>query len=239
MKEDDNVIDFLMGQPNVMPRLNDRVLSTSAKFIDLTGVVASGIKDLTTLSSHQLIAAFADSISYLTSTTKAALSPLTVWMVTDVTQEAGRELVKNALEYLGNSRLTRLTLLHNPSESSLSESALHYIETIDAALTSNDIKLLGKLLKKENAEALISGAKSGSDFSVEPTQKSSFGLKLHQLLAGRVLEFQPGQRGLIANGRVIGKTYHLASFVSYKFAIIYHIVQQVHLMKKKNLLQMT
>ena len=117
MKEDDNVIDFLMGQPNVMPRLNDRVLSTSAKYLDLTGVVASGIKDLTTLSSHQLTAAFADSISYLSSTTKATLSPLTVWMVTDVTSEAGRELVKNALEYLQNSRLVRFAVLHNPSHS--------------------------------------------------------------------------------------------------------------------------
>jgi hypothetical protein len=86
----------------------------------------------------------------------------------------------------------------------LPESANHYIDTIDAVLSSNDIKLLDKLLKTGNAEAIISGAKTGTDFGVEPAQKSSFGLKLHQLLAGRVLEFQPGQRGLIANGRVIG-----------------------------------
>ena len=203
MKEDDNVIDFLMGQPNVMPRLNDRVLSTSAKYLDLTGVVASGIKDLTTLSSHQLTAAFADSISYLSSTTKATLSPLTVWMVTDVTSEAGRELVKNALEYLQNSRLVRFAVLHNPSHS-LTNSELDYVDTIDAAMASNDMKLLGKLLRKENADALIAGTKTGSDFGVQPTQKSSFGIKLHQLLAGRALEFQPGQRGLIANGRIIG-----------------------------------
>ena len=54
MKEDDNVIDYLMGQPNVMPRLNDRVLSTSTKYLDTTGVVDSGIKELTSLSFHQL-----------------------------------------------------------------------------------------------------------------------------------------------------------------------------------------
>lgn len=204
LKEEDNVIDFLMGQPNVMPRLNDRVLSTSAKYLDMTGVVESGINDLTSLSSHQLIAAFADSITYVSSNTKA-LTPITLWLVTDVTQPAGRQLVQNALEYVENSRLIRLSLLHNPQ--SLSDSPSHYIEAIDAALSSNDIKLLSKLLKTENAEAIVLGTKTASDFGVEPTQKSSFGLKLHHLLAGRVLEFQPGQRGLIVNGRVIGNTF--------------------------------
>lgn len=203
MKEDDNVIDFLMGQPNVMPRLNDRVLSTSTKYLDMTGVVESGIKDLTSLSSHQLIAAFTDSIAYVSSNTKA-LTPVTLWLVTDVTQLAGRELVQHALEYVQNSRLIRLSLVHNPQ--TLTDSSSHYIDTINAALTSNDIKLLNKLLKTENAEAFTIGSKTASDFGVEPTQKSSFGLKLHQLLAGRVLEFQPGQRGLIVNGRVIGNS---------------------------------
>ena len=180
MKEDDNVIDYLMGQPNVMPRLNDRVLSTSTKYLDTTGVVDSGIKELTSLSFHQLIAAFADSISYVSSNTRA-LTPITLWMVADLTQHSGRELVQNSLEYVRNSRLIRLSLLHNP-QSSLTESANQYLDIIDAVLSSNDIKLLDKLLKNENAEALISGFKTGSDFGVEPAQKSSFGLQLHQLL---------------------------------------------------------
>ena len=41
MKEDDNVMDFLMSQPNVMPRLNDRVLNTAGvKYVDMTGSVS-------------------------------------------------------------------------------------------------------------------------------------------------------------------------------------------------------
>lgn len=212
MKESDNVIDFLMGQPNVMPRLNDRVLTTSAKYVDLTGTVESGIKDVSSLSSHQLVAALADSISYVSSTTKS-LTPITIWVVADVTQQAGQELVLNALEYVRNSRLIRLGLLHNPESST--DSASHYIDAIDAAFSSNDVKLLAKLLKTENAQALISGQKTGSDFGVEPAQKSSFGLKLHQLLAGRVLEFQPGQRGLVANGRVIGNNLIVNEFFSF------------------------
>ena len=202
MKESDNVVDFLMGQPNVMPRLNDRVLSTNAKYLDMTGIVESGVKDLSALSSQKLTAAFTDSISYV-STSNKALTPITAWIVADVTQAVGRELVLNALEYIRNSRLFRLSILHNPQ--TLSESSSNYIDAIDAAVSSNDVKLLSKLLKNENAASLISGAKTASDFNIQPTQKNTFGVKLHQLLAGRVLEFQPGQRGLIVNGRVIGK----------------------------------
>lgn len=205
MKEDDNVIDFLMSQPNVMPRLNERVLSTASKFVDLTGTVdSSAVGDLSSLPAQQLVAAFTDSVSYVSSNTKA-LTPITVWLVADVTADSGRKLVLDALDYVRNSRLIRLTLLHNPETST--EAAGQYIDAIDAVLSSNDLKLLAKLLKTENAEALIAGSKSAQDdFGIGPSQKSSFGLKLHQLVASRVLGFQPGQRGLIANGRIIGKT---------------------------------
>jgi UDP-glucose:glycoprotein glucosyltransferase len=155
-------------------------------------------------------------------------------MVADLTQHSGRELVQNALEYVRNSRLIRLSLLHNP-QSSLTETANHYLDIIDAVLSSNDIKLLDKLLKNENAEALISGVKTGSDFGVEPAQKSSFGLQLHQLLAGRVLEFQPGQRGLIVNGRVIG---NIPVFFIELYFRAYRFEYQDHLMTTRSLHRM-
>lgn len=202
MKEDDNVLDFLMSQPNVMPRLNDRVLSTNSRYIDLTGTVEGGVTDLSSLSTNKLTAVLADSISYLTSKNRA-LTPITAWIVADATQKSSRELLLSALEHVGTSRLVRLGLLHNVDDK-VSEPAKNYIDAIDAALAKNDMKLLGKLLKEANAEAIISGKKTAADFDVEPAQKSSHGLKLHRLVAQRVLQFQPGQRGLVVNGRVLG-----------------------------------
>lgn len=51
MKEEDNVLDFLMSQPNVMPRLNDRVLNTAGiKYVDMTGT-AGDKKPLASMSA--------------------------------------------------------------------------------------------------------------------------------------------------------------------------------------------
>ena len=204
MKESDNVIDFLMSQPNVMPRLNDRVLSSSTKYLDLTATVQGGHQDLADLSSRQLLATFADSINYVSSSTKA-LTPISVWLVADVTSSDGRALLQNGLDYIRNSRLMRLGLLHNLRQQPLSDPQVHYIETIESAISSNDVKLLDKLLKSANAEALLSGAKTAQDFGVELVQqKSAYGLKLHEMVVSRSLDFQPGQRGLLVNGRLIG-----------------------------------
>lgn len=204
LKESDSVIDFLMSQPNVMPRLNDRVLSSTTKYLDLTATVEGGHQDLTGLSSRQLLAVFADSINYVSSNTKA-LTPISLWLVADVTSTEGRQLLQNALDYIRNSRLTRLGLLHNLRQQQLSKPAAHYIETIDATISLNDIKLLDKLLKSDNAEAFLGGTKTAKDFGIELVQpKSAYGLKLHEMLASRSLDLQPGQRALLVNGRLIG-----------------------------------
>ena len=66
LKDQDSVLDFLMGQPNVMPRLNDRVLSTNNKYLDMTGTGNADESDLKSLSSKDLIARFSASVKYIT-----------------------------------------------------------------------------------------------------------------------------------------------------------------------------
>jgi len=161
MREADNVMDFLMGQPNVMPRLNDRVLSTTgAKYLDLTG--QSAPNSLTDMTSKELTAAFSDSVSYATSSMKP-LTPITIWIVADVTQPSGRELIRNGLDYLRNSRLIRMSILHNIPAGQ----GGRYPEALDQALAVNDLKLLDKLLQTTNAEDLMSGKKTAQDFGLE------------------------------------------------------------------------
>lgn len=202
LRDQDNIVDFLMSQPNVMPRLNDRVLSTTTKYLDMTGV-ADVDKDVETLSTRDLVARFCTSAKYVSSTNSAkALIPVTVWLVMDITDSAGRQLVLNALEYVDNSRLLRLGFVHN-TKATLSDGEANYVDIVDAALLSNDVKLLRKLMKEANAVALIGGSKTAQDFDVD-VQKSCH-LELHRLLSSRVLQFVAGQRGLVVSGRVIGK----------------------------------
>lgn len=220
MKETDNVMDFLMGQPNVMPRLNDRVLSTPAggtKYLDMTGSVQQGAS-LPAMSTAELVSAFSDSASYAASKAKA-LTPITLWLVADIASPAGRQFVRNGLDYIRNSRLVRVSIVHNVVADQ--NEARPYLEAVDAAVALNDLKLLDKLLETANAEDLMAGRKTADDFGVQAVQKSSYGLDLHRLLVRRALpDFQPGQLGLVVNGRVIGPLDKDEEFTADDFALL-------------------
>ena len=162
----------------------------------------TGSKLVNILFIQELVATFCDSASYGTSSTKA-LTPITLWIVTDATQSAGRELIRNALDYVRNSRLIRLSIIHNPAGPDF-EAAERYATLLDAALSSNDLKLLDKLLNSDNAEQIMKGDKTAQDFNLQAAQRSSYGLELHRLIARKAMDFQPGQLGLVVNGRVVG-----------------------------------
>lgn len=164
------------------------------------------------------MAVFCDATSYGSSSAKA-LTPITMWIVTDVTQSAGRELVRNALDYVRNSRLIRLSVVHNPAGSDF-EAAGRYASVLDAALATNDLKLLDKLLNADNAEKIMKGEKSAEDFNLQAAQRSSYGLELHRLVARKALDFQPGQLGLLVNGRVVGPLDEGEEFTSDDVALL-------------------
>ena len=220
MRDQGSVLDFLMSQPNVMPRLNDRVLSSATRYLDMTGGGADGTKDVQSLSARDLTIRLADSASYVASTTSTKkLIPISIWLAMDVTLPAGRELVRNAVDYVRNSRLIRLSLVHN-SGTLLTSNQVQYVELLQMAIRSNDIRLLDKLLKEENAQALMDGSKSGADFGMTLDDDSSVDLELHQLFCSRVLEFLPAQRGLVINGRVIGNsTVMIVNFMQFDFIV--------------------
>ena len=201
LKDQDSVLDFLMGQPNVMPRLNDRVLSTNNKYLDMTGTGNADESDLKSLSSKDLIARFSASVKYITSAKAAgSLTPLTIWLALDVTGTPGRTLLQNTIDHIRNSRLIRLALVHNVP-SVLTDGQKHYVDVIDSVAASSDFKLLEKLLKEDNAKAIIKGTKTGDSFGVSVSETD---FELDQIVASRALNLQPGQRVLIINGRIVG-----------------------------------
>jgi hypothetical protein len=53
VKLQDDVLDYLMKQPNIMPRLNDRILGKeSAVYIDLNGDAVRSLKVLKNYNMH-------------------------------------------------------------------------------------------------------------------------------------------------------------------------------------------
>ena len=205
MKDHDDVLDFLMSQPGVMPRLNDRVLSANNQYVDMTGSAPES-SDWRSLSGRELVACFGRSAAYVSSSSSAHhVAPTTVWIVTDVASPSGRKLVLNALDHVDASRLVRVTVLHNPAAEDRTEHHLAYIGAVDASLSAGDSKMLRKLLKDASAQDLLLGVKRVTDFLPDGADIGQERLQLHLELVSRVLNFKPGQRGLVANGRVVGE----------------------------------
>ncbi|KAG8311333.1 UDP-glucose:glycoprotein glucosyltransferase 1 [Homalodisca vitripennis] len=99
LTDSNNVVDYLMDQPNVMPRLNERILNTEkSRYLDLVKVAAK----------------LGESVTYVTSKHHTdGVQPLTYWLVADLSQPDHRELLSNALDQMKSSGRIRVSLIIN------------------------------------------------------------------------------------------------------------------------------
>uniref|UniRef100_A0A672IQ26 UDP-glucose glycoprotein glucosyltransferase 1 n=1 Tax=Salarias fasciatus TaxID=181472 RepID=A0A672IQ26_SALFA len=198
---DHDVVDFIMNQPNVVPRINSRVLSTSRTYLDL-----SDTSDDESLSSESVVLlGFADD---------GYIRPVTFWVVGDFDRPSGRQLLYDAIRHMKTSNNVRLGMINNPSESPSSETS-RVTRAIWAAMqtqTANNAKnFITKMSKEETATALEKGD-NVADFAVGGMDLSLFksayeGPKFDFLLSHAaycrdVLKLKRGQRAVISNGRV-------------------------------------
>ena len=210
LRESDTVLDFLMGQPNVMPRLNERVLSgAGAKFLDLSGRRADADADVEPLTPRDLMATWSAGAAYWSSAKAGqSMTPITVWLVADVATPQGRRLVRGVLEHSRSSALMRVALLDSGAADA-SDARRRYADAVAAA----DVKLADRLLRDDAAQALLAGAKTAADFGLAAAAAAADAQRrrrrLDALVLRRVLDLQPGQRALVVNGRVIGKKQNL------------------------------
>ncbi|RZF43620.1 hypothetical protein LSTR_LSTR010879 [Laodelphax striatellus] len=103
-----SVLDFIMDQPNVMPRLNDRVLNLGkSRYVDLVG----------TSKPSELSKSVMLSLKYASASKKEEKSAhlLTHWVVSDLATEKGRTLLLNALDQMRSSGRIRVGFIANPS----------------------------------------------------------------------------------------------------------------------------
>ncbi|TRY99699.1 hypothetical protein DNTS_029439 [Danionella cerebrum] len=219
LNSDHDVVDFIMNQSSVVPRINSRVLTTSRKYLDLSATNNHFIDEYArflALDAKDKNAAVANSMNYMTKKDDGIIRPVTFWVVGDFDQTSGRQLLYDAIRHMKTSNNVRLGLINNPSENPSNENSV-IARAIWAAMqtqTSNNAKnFITKMAKEETAQALHGGT-AIAEFAVGgmdvPLFKSAYEspnvnfLLAHSAFCHEVLKLQKGQRAVISNGRIIG-----------------------------------
>ncbi|XP_068195286.1 UDP-glucose:glycoprotein glucosyltransferase 1 isoform X2 [Antennarius striatus] len=216
---DHDVVDFVMNQPNVVPRINPRVLSTSRNYLDLTDTNNFFIDDyarFSTLDAKERSGAVANSMNYMTKKDDGVVRPVTFWVVGDFDKPSGRQLLYDAIRHMKTSNNVRLGMINNPSGAPSVESS-RVTRAIWAAMqtqSANNAKnFITKMAKDETAAALEKGvgigefAVGGMDVALfkEAYESPSLDFLLsHAVYCRDVLKLKKGQKAVISNGRIIG-----------------------------------
>ncbi|XP_051016927.1 UDP-glucose:glycoprotein glucosyltransferase 2 [Acomys russatus] len=219
LNDEINAIDFLMDKNNVVPRLNSLILHTKPQYLNLlSSSVTADIEDFSTFSfldSQDKSAVITKNMHYLTQEGDV-ISSVTLWVIADFDTPSGRKLLFNALEHMEISAHSRLGIVYNPTSKINEENTAISRGILAAFLTHRNSLLrhfLKKLAKEETAEAIYSGDKIKTFLTVE-MDKNAFEKKYntigvnvfrtHQLFCQDVLKLQPGQSGIVSNGRFLG-----------------------------------
>uniref|UniRef100_A0A672T791 UDP-glucose ceramide glucosyltransferase-like 1 n=1 Tax=Sinocyclocheilus grahami TaxID=75366 RepID=A0A672T791_SINGR len=161
LNSDHDVVDFIMNQPNVVPRINSRILSTSRNYLDLAATNNHFIDEYARflfLDTKDKNAAVANSMNYMTKKDDGIIRPVTFWVVGDFDQPSGRQLLYDAIRHMKTSNNVRLGVINNPSENPSNEKSL-IARAIWAAMqtqTANNAKnFITKMAKEETAQLSV------------------------------------------------------------------------------------
>ncbi|XP_036712981.1 UDP-glucose:glycoprotein glucosyltransferase 1 isoform X2 [Balaenoptera musculus] len=252
LSHDQDVVEYIMNQPNVVPRINSRILTAEREYLDLTATNNFFVDDyarFTVLDSQGRTAAIANSMNYLTKKDDSFIRPVTFWIVGDFDSPPGRQLLYDAIKHQKSSNNVRVSMINNPSED-ISYEKTQVSRAIWAALqtqTSNSAKnFITKMAKEETAEALAAGADigefsvGGMDFSlfkeVFESSKMDFILS-HAMYCRDVLKLKKGQRAVISNGRIIGPLEDSELFNQDDFHLLENIILKTSGQKIKSHIQ--
>lgn len=105
LNDPDDVMEYLMNQPNVMPRLNSRILDKEgALHLDMSGSASSttDLQNLMKISPRDMTATAAENMKYFTMPRKGNKrhNSMTYWIVGDLECPKARQLLLAALEHL-------------------------------------------------------------------------------------------------------------------------------------------
>lgn len=233
-----DVVDWLMALPNIMPRLNERILSTkTSSYIDLTGsssttLLGTSPKAFSLLKVPEMTAMVTRSSRYMTTKNDPAVRPITVWLVGDFDTEEGRALLLEGVKYLRESNSVRLCAIHNfEAKKDVPGLMSRVVEVAQASLPPALARqFLSKILATESVRKVLKGDKKWIDFAVTGMDIEAFESRLstvkneifemHSIYARKVLSLAPGVRTVIANGRMLGALRPGEKFVQEDFGLL-------------------
>ncbi|XP_001353481.3 UDP-glucose:glycoprotein glucosyltransferase [Drosophila pseudoobscura] len=227
MTDNDVAIDYLMNQPHVMPRLNQRILSQEdVKYLDINGVAykqLGNVAALNRLSNRDMTATVMENLKFFggkKSTERigrASLQFLTIWVFADLDTQEGRSLLTHALEYVQGGESVRLAFIPNTENvpagdsKNLNRLAWAAMQTLPSAqATEQVLKWLKKPKEKIEVPSKVQDILGSTELH----------LKMLRVYAQRVLGLNKSQRLVIGNGRLYGPLSADESFDSADFALL-------------------
>ncbi|XP_075794463.1 UDP-glucose:glycoprotein glucosyltransferase 1 isoform X2 [Pelodiscus sinensis] len=252
LSSDQDVVEYIMNQPNVVPRINSRILMADREYLDLTATNNFFVDDFarfTVLDSKDKTAAVANSMTYLTKKDDSFVRPVTFWIVGDFDKPSGRQLLYDAIKHQKSSNLVRISMINNPSEDPTNENTI-ITRAIWAALqtqTSNNAKnFITKMAKEDTAKALEAGADI-TEFAVGGMDVNTFKeafespkvdfVLSHAMFCRDILKLKKGQRAVISNGRIIGPLEDNELFNQDDFHLLENIILKTSGQKIKSHIQ--
>uniref|UniRef100_A0A665TMK4 UDP-glucose ceramide glucosyltransferase-like 1 n=1 Tax=Echeneis naucrates TaxID=173247 RepID=A0A665TMK4_ECHNA len=221
LTEGSDVVDYLMEQANVVPRMNPLILGTDRKYLDFTA--APG--DLVLKSFCSFIV------------DEDGMSTLTIWIVGDFERASGRKLLLNALKHLKASPGVRVGVINNPSGKPSEDNTVLYRAIWASFLTQKNkatADFVQKLLKEESSQLLQQGTKIKEllmqGMNVDAFEKKFNTLEVdfihsQQLFCRDILKLGPGERAVISNGRILGPFEEQEDFTVEDF----HLLEKITL----------
>ncbi|XP_070770594.1 UDP-glucose:glycoprotein glucosyltransferase 2 [Enoplosus armatus] len=220
LTESSDVVDYLMEQANVVPRMNPLILSTDRQYLDFTATpVVDDWEDTTMFSyldSRDKTAVMAKRMKYFANNGEDGMSAVTMWIAGDFEKVSGRKLLLNALKHVKASPGVRVGVIDNPSGKPSEDNTVLYRAIWASLLTQKNkaaAEFVQKLLKEENNQLLQQGTKM-KDLLMQGMDEDAFEKKFNtlevdfirsqQLFCRDVLKLSPGQRAVISNGRSLG-----------------------------------
>uniref|UniRef100_A0A672JT42 UDP-glucose ceramide glucosyltransferase-like 1 n=1 Tax=Salarias fasciatus TaxID=181472 RepID=A0A672JT42_SALFA len=224
LTEGSDVVDYLMEQANVVPRMNPLILSDNRKYLDFTAKPG----DLRSSSDNSFWSFILDD---------DGMTAVTMWIAGDFETVSGRKLLLNALKHVKASPGVRVGVIDNPSEKPWEDKTVLY-RAIWASLITQKNKAAAefvlKLMKEESSQLLQQGTKM-KDLLMQGMDVDAFEKKFNtlevdfirsqQLFCQDVLKLGPGQRAVISNGRILGPFEEQEDFTVEDF----HLLEKITL----------